>query len=132
VPERHAVEAATEAVANVLAGPVRNPRYIVMQVIKALDDSAAADDDSDRQQVEDLAGIWARLCAKRVRRSLAGRNATSMCASGRLSRTATGRSWRLASTLIVTIDRLAHHERRTRADVLALYERRADELRKPW
>jgi hypothetical protein len=34
--------------------------------------------------------------------------------------------------LIVTIDGLVHHERRTRADVLALYERRADELRKPW
>ena len=150
MPERHAVEAAIATVEKVLAGPVHNARYIVMQVVIALGDASAADEAADTKHVEDLAeqlGEQVRQTWVEWAREQPDPKASWLVPWEALDGSQRDVDMRIGQAvanlyrsilarqrhaLIETIDALILHERATRADVLALYQSRIDELSLPW
>jgi hypothetical protein len=58
VPEAHAIDSAAAAVEKALAAPVVEPRYIVMQVLRALEDEEELDAAADAEMITDMAEAW--------------------------------------------------------------------------
>jgi hypothetical protein len=121
-----------------------------MQVLKALEDADAQDAAADDKMVTDMAEAWGDLvrevwvewareqpdCKPSWIEPWATLEARQRDIDTRIATAVANRVLAHLKCekhrLIVAVDELILHERGTRADVLRLYETRADELRQPW